>query len=223
MVQPRRGLRYKNKPKPGAAAKGGRAAGHPPPAPTAYQQQQQYQHLVAAAMGAGLVQQQQQQQQQAHSSDASEGRAAAATGQRGSGGGSDDGGDDPAALFRQRSGVQLPLAAPLQQQQLLQMHDLPFGLAFGGLDPAAAAAAAAHAFKNAPRMFSSHPASAPPVMMPWGYAPQQQPCAHALFQPPVTTVAAAAEPAAADGVKPEAIELPQQQQQADAAFSVVAV
>lgn len=91
---------------------------------------------------------------------------------------------------------------------------MPFlpGLAFNpaavfGMDPAAAAAAAAEALKNAPQMFAGgQPAAAAPLLMPWGFFPPA-PQGPALFQAPLA--AAAEQPA----VKQEAAAVPEQQQQ----------
>ena len=114
-------------------------------------------------------------------------------------------GEEPAALFSQR-GMQLPMPAPLQTGLPFAPAGIGFNPAlafgpavFGNLNPAAAAAAAAEAFKNAPHMFASAASSSlkgasqpgmfpqlavAPMLTPWGFFGQPSAASSSLQQAP---------------------------------------
>ncbi len=92
-----------------------------------------------------------------------------------------------------------------------------------GMDPAAAAAAAAEALKNAPQMFAGGQpaaAAAPLLMQPWGFFPPAQAAAPALFQSPF--VAAAEQPGELKQEAAAEAAPAQQQLQADATMAEAA-
>lgn len=135
--------------------------------------------------------------------------------------------EDPAALFSQQASQSqsLPLPAPLQACPLpfLSAASASFSqsmanlgpAALFGLDPVAAAAAAAEALKAAPALFAtSSSAAAPAQAGPWGFFPASQ--MPALFQSPTAAqLAAQADAAAARAERSRAAACEQEQQQED--------